>query len=83
MKNLRGCRWTAVLGFLALFQSAAWAQTPRWSDQKANDWYARQPWLVGSNYIPKSAINELEMWQEASLIRPRSTRNWDGPRRSG
>ena len=41
----------------------AWAQTQRWSEQKANEWYARQPWLVGSNYIPKSAINELEMWQ--------------------
>ena len=43
------------------------AQTPRWTEQKANDWYAQQPWLVGSNYIPKSAINELEMWQEATF----------------
>jgi len=25
--------------------------------------YAKQPWLVGSNYIPANAINELEMWQ--------------------
>src|SRR5579863_8924702 len=44
--------------------SAAWSQSPRWTEQKANDWYAQQPWLVGSNYIPKSAINELEMWQQ-------------------
>jgi hypothetical protein len=29
----------------------------------ANDWYARQPWLVGCNFIPSSAINQLEMWQ--------------------
>ncbi len=43
------------------------AQTPRWSEQKANDWYARQPWLVGSNYIPDDAINELEMWQADSF----------------
>jgi hypothetical protein len=43
------------------------AQTPRWSEEKANDWYAKQPWLVGSNYIPKDAINELEMWQESSF----------------
>ena len=35
----------------------------RWSEAKANDWYAKQPWLVGSNYIPATAINELEMWQ--------------------
>ena len=41
------------------------AQTPmaRWSEAKANEWYAGQPWLVGSNYIPATAINELEMWQ--------------------
>ena len=43
----------------------ALAQAPagRWSEAKANEWYAKQPWLVGSNYIPATAINELEMWQ--------------------
>jgi hypothetical protein len=35
----------------------------RWSEQRANGWYAEQPWLVGSNYVPRSAINQLEMWQ--------------------
>ena len=35
----------------------------RWTEKAANDWYAQQAWLVGSNYIPASAINELEMWQ--------------------
>ncbi len=34
-----------------------------WSVKRANDWYANQPWLVGSNFIPSTAINELEMWQ--------------------
>ena len=52
---------------IAFFFSPMFAQTPRWSEQKANGWYAQQPWLVGSNYIPKSAINELEMWQEATF----------------
>lgn len=52
---------------LLLITTAAQAQTARWSEQKANDWYARQPWLAGSNYIPKDAINELEMWQEATF----------------
>ncbi len=47
--------------------SAAAAQTTRWTEQKANEWYAKQPWLIGSNYIPRSAINELEMWQEATF----------------
>lgn len=43
------------------------AQTTRWTEQAANDWYAKQPWLVGSNYIPSTAINELEMWQPATF----------------
>lgn len=34
-----------------------------WSDRKAKEWYEKQPWLVGANYIPASAINQLEMWQ--------------------
>jgi hypothetical protein len=47
--------------------SAVSAQTPRWSEQRATAWYAAQPWLVGSNYVPRSAINQLEMWQEATF----------------
>jgi hypothetical protein len=35
----------------------------QWSESAANDWYAHQQWLVGSDYIPATAINELEMWQ--------------------
>ena len=38
-------------------------QTQRWTEQAARDWYSRQTWLVGANYIPATAINELEMWQ--------------------
>jgi hypothetical protein len=52
---------------IALTWCPAFSQTPRWSEQKATDWYAQQPWLVGSNYVPKSAINELEMWQESTF----------------
>jgi hypothetical protein len=34
-----------------------------WTEKQANKWYKKQPWLVGSNYVPFNAINELEMWQ--------------------
>ncbi|HEX4542928.1 MAG TPA: endo-1,4-beta-xylanase [Candidatus Acidoferrum sp.] len=57
----------AALIVAGLCASAARGQTARWTEQKANAWYARQPWLVGSNYIPKSAINQLEMWQEETF----------------
>jgi hypothetical protein len=39
------------------------AATERWSEQQATDWYAKQPWLVGCNFLPSTAINQLEMWQ--------------------
>src|ERR1700686_1764022 len=59
-------RQTAVfMSVLALLLFPAWAKghAQRWSEAQANAWYARQPWLVGSNYIPENAINQLEMWQ--------------------
>ena len=43
------------------------AQTARWTAERAKAWYHEQPWLVGSNYIPTDAINELEMWQAQSF----------------
>lgn len=42
-------------------------QQQRWTEGTAASWYAEQPWLVGSNYIPATAINELEMWQAESF----------------
>src|SRR5271169_30809 len=67
MKRLNFPFMTAILIATTLCTSFAFSQTERWSEQKANEWYAQQPWLVGSNYIPKSAINELEMWQETTF----------------
>jgi hypothetical protein len=48
------------------------AQTPgsgseRWPAEQANQWYEKQPWLVGANFIPSNAINELEMFQAATF----------------
>ncbi len=34
-----------------------------WSVERANDWYDDQPWLVGTNFTPSTAINQLEFWQ--------------------
>ena len=33
-----------------------------WPKEKAAAWMAEQPWLVGCDYIPANAINQLEMW---------------------
>ena len=42
------------------------AASARWTAERANAWYAKQPWLVGANYVPADAINELEMFQAAT-----------------
>src|SRR3989454_10699902 len=67
MKTVKSIFIVPVLIAAGLCTGEVWAQTARWPEQKANAWYAQQPWLVGSNYVPKSAINQLEMWQEATF----------------
>jgi hypothetical protein len=43
------------------------AQRPVWTKEKANAWYATKPWLRGCDFIPSTAINQLEMWQAATF----------------
>jgi hypothetical protein len=38
-----------------------------WPFEKANAWSRAHPWVVGCNYIPSTAINQLEMWQADSF----------------
>ena len=64
-------RAALVLLTILLCHAAVAAQArQRWTEQQARDWYARQPWLVGANYNPVSAINAIEMWQ-ADTFDPR------------
>jgi hypothetical protein len=53
----------ALLVVLLGAQAGAAAAAGRWSEAQAADWYARQGFLVGANYVPATAINQLEMWQ--------------------
>ena len=65
MKRFSWFAWFLIC-FFALSANIL-AQSQRWTEAKVNAWYQSQPWLVGSNYIPANAINELEMWQAASF----------------
>ena len=49
---------------LVLFASSALAQSHQWTPSEANDWYARQPWIMGSNYIQSNTVNQFDMWQQ-------------------
>lgn len=42
-------------------------RNPRWPKEHAQAWYQHQPWLVGCNFIPSTAINQLEMWQSQTF----------------
>lgn len=62
------------LAFILVFQNCAVnkAASQRngreiWTKEQANNWYGKQGWLVGANFMPSTAINQLEMWQAASF----------------
>jgi len=78
MKDLRsglvGTLCALILACPAMLAQAVPAQDmpaqaapSRWTEAQANAWFDRQPWLVGANYVPSDAINQLEMFQPASF----------------
>ena len=38
-----------------------------WTSEQANNWYTKQSWVVGANFLPSTASNQLEMWQAESF----------------
>jgi hypothetical protein len=64
-KCFRALFTLAILSVLLLNSQAQQAanQSDRWTEAQANAWYAQQPWPVGADFLPSTAINELEMWQ--------------------
>ena len=60
--------WILLGSLLAAAMFAAPADArARWTASEANQWYAKQPWFLGANYLPSNSINELEMWQKESF----------------
>lgn len=39
----------------------------QWSKEKAMQWYNKQPWPCGFNYVPANAISYTEMWMDYSF----------------
>lgn len=73
MGNFRSNRFSANLwlaGFALAVSVLCAASDGPWTTQRAINWHSRQPFLVGSNFIPSTAINQLEMWQADSFDLP-------------
>lgn len=68
--NIRNVITTILFGAALVAGPQTYAQNcnscpgARWSAEKANAWYAQQPWMAGCNYTPASAINQIEMWSK-------------------
>src|ERR1017187_7071989 len=63
-----GCSAAIICLLVALHPGHLRASTnapdsTRWPVEKAAKWQTDHPWLVGCNFIPSTAINQLEMWQ--------------------
>ena len=58
---------TGLICALILFSTCPIFGRQRWTEAQANAWYSHQQWPVGANFIPSTAINQLEMWQATTF----------------
>lgn len=56
----------SLLLVITIISSCIQSETGLWSIDRADEWYEDQVWLFGTNFIPSTAINQIEMWQESS-----------------
>src|SRR5688572_18076471 len=63
MKRLSAAAVFAVFAMMAMATQGCQFSRQRWTAEQANEWHRKTPWLVGCNYGPAYAINQLEMWQ--------------------
>ena len=60
--------FAASLALLTFTAGAVGPGTPdRWPEEKARAWREQTGWLVGCDFLPSSAINQLEMFQADSF----------------
>lgn len=55
----------SVLSLMPVFADPPEPQgrTAPWTKEQADEWYPQWGWLRGCNFIPSTAVNQLEMWQ--------------------
>jgi hypothetical protein len=70
MSNLLSRFTCPIVVLSTLLVCSTGAAREQWTPAEANRWYAQQPWLVGSNFNPSTAINQLEMWQADTFDLP-------------
>ncbi len=61
------CLIGCVVGVACGTDAVEAAETTARPTERARDWADQTGWLVGCNYLPATAINQLEMWQADSF----------------
>lgn len=61
---MRMARTVFCLGALCAVLGACAARNAPWPKERAWEWYNAQPWIRGCNYMPASAANRVDQWQE-------------------
>jgi len=62
---------------------AVTARPHHWTEAEANEWYAKQPWMVGVDFIASYASNQMEMWQEETFDNVELDRELDWAQQMG
>jgi len=64
-------RWITLACVAGLIMGCTAQQDPepaaQWTVEQAQEWGQAHGWLVGCNFSPSTAINQLEMWQAESF----------------
>ncbi len=60
---------SVCLSLLACQALAAEPEPPvgLWPKERAAEWQEAQPWLVGCNFLPSTAVNDIEMWRRETF----------------
>jgi hypothetical protein len=71
-KIMRNIGWLGLAATIAACGLAAAAEPAdvapgQWTSAQAWSWYRAQPWLVGCNFLPSTAVNDVEMWQASTF----------------
>src|SRR5579862_1216941 len=61
-----------MLGLVMVASASYAAEIPvqRWSEARAVAWKQKTGWLVGCDFLPSTAVNQLEMFQADSFDLP-------------
>src|SRR5580692_11834030 len=64
-----------LIGQLSTLCCVMPAQQP-WTEARASQWYQKQPLLLGANFLPSDADNELEMCQSKPFNAAEIEKEW-------